>query len=804
MIRQTLPVVLLLIFNTAFAQDYNPVQISVKNPEGKPAAGALVEMYKEGKLFKTAIAERDGIANFTALANGLYRCNITLKGCIPYNQDSFAVPMPHPLTVQLKKGDITLQGVTVSSKKNFIQQVQGKTILNVEASPSNAGTTVLEVLEKSPGVTVDKNGSIAMQGKQGVLILIDDKPTYLSGAELNNMLSSMSSSQVEQIELMPNPPAKYDASGNAGIINIKTKKSKIKGFNGTAAVTALQGVYPKNNNSIVLNYRNGKFNFFTTYSLNLNKYFTDIYALRKYYDKNGNITATLDQPTTFAGNAINHTLRSGIDYFASQKTTLGIMAGGTLINRSGDNEAKATWLSAANTIDSAVATNSTSDNNFKNGLVNLNLRRSFSSKHSLAADADWLGYIITNRQQFYNRFQAAGGYTEASNGDVKSSINIFSAKADYNNAIDKNTAFSAGYKTSHTQTDNNALFQNLINGNWQNDYGKSNHFLYNENIHAVYTSYETRIKKLNLQGGLRYEYTQYTAHQLGNAQQKDSAFSRNYGALFPNISITAEADSNNQFTIAAGRRIDRPAFQKLNPFFFLINKYTYQTGNPFYQPQFSWNMQLTHQYKQLLTTTFSYSLIKNYFSQLFLTDTVSGLLFYSEGNVGKAYNLGTSVALQLSPFKWWTLNAQLNYNYKHLKGYNGNENFTSYINQFNINLNNQFSFARVYTAELSGFYTGRARNDLQEVLYPTGQLSLGVSRPVLKKKGTLRFIFRDVFFTNAMEGLTTFATATEYFILKRDSRVAGISFTWKFGKAYKATKRSQSSVSEEMERVGNG
>ena len=220
-------------------------------------------------------------------------------------------------------------------------------------------------------------------------------------------------------------------------------------------------------------------------------------------------------------------------------------------------------------------------------------------------------------------------------------------------------------------------------------------------------------------------------------------------------------------------------------------------------PQYSWNLELSHQYKDLLTTTVSYSRIKNYFSQLFLTDTVSGILMYSEGNVGNASIFGLSAALVVSPFKWWSLTTQANYNYKKLKGFNGNQ-YTTHINQLNINCNNQFTFAKIYTAELSGFYTTRARNDLQELLYPTGQLSVGIARTVMKKKGTLKLSARDIFYTNAMEGLTQFAHATEYFIVRRDSRVLNLAFTYRFGKVYKTNKRSGGSAADEMERVGSG
>lgn len=808
---QTICCLLVLMLATTLAYG-QPVQkettdfiLTVLNERAEPVVAATVELLKDNKLVKVAIADAKGIARFEKITEGAYTFSVTHSGHRPLTSEVYRFPSAvNAATIKLEPAGKNLQEVSVSAKKPFIQNKQGKTILNVDAAVTNVGSTVLEVLEKSPGVTVDRNGGIALQGKTGVLVLIDDKQTYLSGVDLNNLLSSMSSSQVEQIELMPNPPSKYDASGNAGIINIKTKKNKAKGFNGSFTIAAGQGVYPKNNNSLVLNYRSGKFNTFLTYSMNLSKYLTDIYALRKYYDDNGVLTSILDQPTYFSGTVFNNTLKAGVDYYVSKKTTIGLMLNGTTVRRKGNGRASATWLDASNNFDSAISTSSSSNNKFKSGLVNLNLRHTISTKQDLAVDIDWLNYDLLSEQHFNNALLSSGGYQEASRGNIPSGITIISGKIDFTNRFGKNSTLQSGWKSSHISTNNIAAYQNFDGSVWKDDYNKSNHFLYKENIHALYSSLETKVKKFSMQAGLRYEYTGYDAHQLGNVLQKDSAFSRNYSGLFPSGYISYELDSSNTLTLTAGRRIDRPAFQKLNPFTFIINKYTYQTGNPFFLPQYSWNIELSHQYKNILTTTFSYSLIKNYFSQLFLTDTINDILFYSEGNVGRAHNLGLSSTLVISPFKWWSLTAQATFNHKELKGYNGNVNFRSDINQLNINLNNQFTIFKKYTAEISGFYTSRARNDLQEVLYPTGQLSLGVSRQLFKKKATLKFSARDIFYTNAMEGLTQFAKATEYFILRRDSRVFNLSFTYRFGKVYKTSKRSGGSAGDEMERVGNG
>lgn len=793
------------VYSQSANNDNHGFTIIVLNERAQPTEGAAVKLLEGGKPVKAAMSDMGGAARFLNIKAGTYTFSVTYTGYKPQNTHAYHFPVNvHTDTIKLQLSNTALQEVNVVANTPFVQQKEGKVVLNVESSVTSVGSTVLEVLEKSPGVTVDRNGGIALKGKTGVLVMIDDKPTYLSGTDLNNLLSSMNSAQVFQIELITNPTAKYDASGNAGIINIKTKKNKQKGFNGSFTTSVGQGVYPKNSNSLVLNYRTGKINTFFNYNMNFVEYLTNIYALRKYYNANNTVTAKLDQPSYFSGTSFNNTIKTGLDYYLNPKTTLGIVLGGTLVNRHGNNRATATWLGVADRVDSAIATTNKSNSRFKNGSINLNARHTISSSQDLEVNADLLHYNIQSGQNFNNRLLAPGGYEDLSRGDIPTTINIVSGKVDYSLKSEKSGTFQAGYKSSYSNTNNTAFYENFDGAYWAEDYSKSNHFLYKENINAVYSTFEKKYSKLTAQAGLRYEYTSYKANQLGNAIQKDSAFSRNYGGFFPSGYLSYQADSSNSFTLTAGRRIDRPIFQNLNPFYFIINKYTYQTGNPYLLPQYSWNLELSHQYKNLLTTSVSYSNIKNYFSQLFLNDAAEGILLYTEGNVGSTYNLGLSSTLSASPFSWWNFTLQALYNHKQLKGFNGNT-YTSQINQLNLNINSQFTIAKTYIAEISGFYTTKARNDVQELLYPTGQLSVGISRPLLKKKATLKFSARDIFYTNAMEGLTQFPNATEYFKLTRDTRVFTLAFTYRFGKSYKAAKRSSDgSATDEKDRVGNG
>ena len=785
-----------------YGQD-KTIKIIVLNQKGQGIENATVQLLTAPNqtLIKAAITDKNGFANFTEPVAGAYLFSASAIGHSTQKTVSLLSPFTNKtITINLPVAEKSLGEVNVQGKKQFIQHVQGKTIVNVDAAVTNTGTTVLEVLEKSPGVIVDKNGGISLQGKAGVLVLIDDKQTFLSGTELSNLLGSMSSSQVNQIELITNPSAKYDASGNAGIINIKTKKNRQEGFNGSIITAFGQGKYYKNNNSLLLNYRKGRINTFANYGVNLSKNFTDIYAYRQYFGANVSVSPFLDQSSSFQSKNSGHLLKTGLDYYVSDKTTIGLTLTGNLGKRNGRSEAIATWKGNSAKIDSAIGTYSTTNFKLKNGAVNVNLRQVLSKTQDLAIDLDALKYDITNDQVFTNKLLAAGGYVKGSVAQIPSSLKILSAKADYTIRFGKNHKLESGFKSSSISTDNIAAYQLFDGNNLSEDLNKSNHFLYKEDINALYSSFESKFGKFNAQAGIRYENTHYDANQLGNSIRRDSAFSKNYSNLFPSGYISYAADSANTFSLTAGRRIDRPAYQKLNPFVFIINKYTYQRGNPFFLPQYSWNLELTHQFKQLLTTTLSYSVIKNYFSQLFLSEGTD-ILVYTEGNVGRMHNLGLSVSLQVSPFSWWSLNAQSTFNYKQLKGYQ-NVNYASSVNQLQSSINNQFTINKGLSAEISGFYITRARNDLQELLYPTGQLSAGLSQSLFKGKGSLKLSARDIFYTQAMEGLTDFPAASEYFILTRDSRVVNLAFTYRFGKPLKAAKRSAGGAADEINRAG--
>lgn len=778
---------------------------------GQTLEGARISLLRasDSSLQKLAIASASGYFEMDQLPKGTYHLEITALGFSTYFSEVIRLTETFPIfnagKITLSKSPTSLDSITITASKRIIEIKPDRTILNVDAGISNAGASALEVLEKAPGISVDRDGNIRLKGRQGVLILIDGKPSYLSGSDLVNLLTTMMSNQLDQIEIMTNPPAKYDAAGNSGIVNIKTKKNKQRGWNGSLNISYGQGAYYKTNNGLNLNYKNEKLTIFLNYSQNASKNFNNLYIKRKYRNETGDsYTGFFDQPTLLKMHGHNNTLKIGADYSISQKTTFGIIANGFISPRTYNSVSTGYLMDADRDLDSIVQTISANSNRWLNGSINLNFRQVINKNSELSADLDYIQYDMTNNQLFHNTIRLANesvlsdGYLR---GYLPAYINIYTAKADYTNSLPDEWKLEAGVKTSRVNTNNEAKYANAFGSGWKPDYGKTNHFLYQESIYAGYLNANKKLGKWSLQGGLRFEHTQYNGNQLGNPEKNDSSFKRNYSNLFPSLYITNELDSNHTITIQSGRRIDRPAYQQLNPFLFFINEYTYQVGNPYIQPQYTWNFQLTHTYKGWLTTSLEMGDTRQYFSQIFKTE--GSVTILTEGNLASMKNLNLSITTQLRPLKWWSATINITSTYQKVRGNGTNQDFNSEVISGNGNINNQFKFNKGWSAELSGFYNAKNK-DAQFVIFGFGQLTAGIGKQIWKGKGTIRLNIRDVFFTQQITGDIRYQNVREHFKQSRDTRVATFSFNWRFGKQLSESKKKTGGSGEEQNRVRAG
>jgi hypothetical protein len=700
-----------------------------------------------------------------------------------------------------------LKEVKVVAKKKMIEQKIDRMVVNVDAMISNSGTTALEVLEKTPGVQVDKDGNISLKGKQGVTVMLDGRPTYLSGEELANLLRGMESSQLEQIEVMTNPPARFDAAGNSGVINIKTKKNKNQGVNGSITVGATQGRYFRTNESLSLNYRTGKVNLFSNYSFSRGDGFHQLEIFRRYTDKEGGNTRAIFEQVAFMRNKrTNNNLKLGMDYYLNKKTTLGIVFSG-FANPERNKGVNTSFLKSPSSVtDSIVESTSNMREVWKNAGVNLNLRHIYDTTgRELTADIDVIAYDITNEQEITNTSftpEMVKKFDDKLLGNLPMNINIYSAKMDYVHPLKNQMKIEAGWKSSYVITDSKANYFNVSGNEATPDYGKTNFFRYRENINAAYINVNKKLsKKVDIQTGLRFENTNYWGLQHGNPTRRDSSFTNTYNSLFPTVFVGYAADKNNQFGFSVGRRIDRPRYEDLNPFMYFIDRYTYGRGNPYLRPQYTNNIEISHTLKGFLTTTLNYSFTKNLIAETFDQEGEYATI-QSNGNYGKRNNAGIAVSAQVPVAKWLNSNIYTNYSYNKLEGRLFGEDVEIDGATFLASVNNQFNFQKGWSGEISGWYRTKGIEG-QIITYPMGALTAGVGKQVIKGKGTVKLTVRDIFYSQPPRGDINFKTTEAKFRASWDSRQANLTFTYRFGKPVKSNAPPRRErQNEEQNRVG--
>jgi hypothetical protein len=773
------------------------------------AATISVLKAKDSSLAKMALTTKTGQFEVERIAEGRYLIMVSAVGYKKYYSETFELSEGTPSyklkDIVLSVADKSLKEVTVTAKKQFVEQKMDRTLINVDASPTNAGLTAMDVLEKSPGISVDKDGNISLKGKAGVMVMVDGKPTYLSAQDLANMLKNMSSNQLEQIEIMTNPPAKYDASGNSGIINIKTKKNKTKGFNGSLTLGAGQGINPKTNNSLNLNYRNGKWNVFGNYSYNWNKGYQNLNLRRNFRDINTDeIITSFQQNALMTPNFQTHSAKIGADYYASKKTTLGVVLTGFDNNGVFTNNNTTLIMDKNGSLITRTEAYIRNVDEFNNRGINFNLRHVFDSTgREITADADYVNFSKASNQRFDNIFFDNVGAKKQADEFLKaqlpSDISIYSAKADYTHPLKGNAKFEAGIKTSFVETDNNAKYLNLTNGEWLIDAARSNHFIYNENINAAYVNSSKQFnKKWSGQLGLRLENTIAKGHQATTGER----FERNYTQLFPTAYAGFAMNKKNQFSLSYGRRINRPNYKDMNPFLYFLDKYTYEAGNPYLKPQFSHNIDLTHSFKNFLNTSLNYNetrdIIQDVLKQVDSTNTT----FVTKDNIANRRNIGLSISANVPVTKWWRANIYTNVFNNKFDGIVNGGQLEAEATSFMTNISNQFTFKKGWSAELSGFY--RAKNvEGMMVSQPMGMLNAGVSKQILKNKGTIKLNVRDFLDLQSFRGYSRFQNIDINIHNQWDNRVANVTFTYRFGKTLQNTpQRKKGGTSEEQSRVG--
>ena len=805
------------VFALIVALNAQQVTGNVRDHQGKALGKSTVSLLKakDSSVVKLSVTEENGHFAMNAGKPGRYLVSSSHVGYVKVYSLVFElsvmgdINLPD-LTLNKLTGD--LKAVTVVAQKPMVEVKADKMILNVEGTINSVGSDALELLRKSPGVTLDKDDNISLSGKNGVQVYIDGKPSPLTGTDLTAFLKNLQSSQIEAIEIITNPSAKYDAAGNAGIINIRLKKNKAFGTNGSINTGYAIGIYPKYNGGISLNSRGKKVNIFGNYNFSKATYDNVFKLYREQLD------TVFNQKNSSTFKNTSHGFKTGLDYYINNKHTLGILITGNISDNQASVDGK-TPISykPSGVVDRILTANNSSVASRNNVNFNINYRFADTAGHELNIDADY-GIYRTKNDQFQPNIYFNPSMTSEISRTIynflsPTDIDIYTLKADYEQNY-KGGKLGLGFKTSLVNTGNNFGRYNVDGNSKTLDVARSNQFNYEENINAVYLNYNKSFKKgFMIQAGLRVENTINTGDSYGlnnngsvNYSNKQS-IKRNYTGLFPSASVTFNKNPRKQWSFSYSRRIDRPAYQDLNPFEFKLDEYTFQKGNTELRPQYTNSVSVTNVYKFKLTTKLNYSHVEDVFTQLVDT-TEKSKTFITKKNLATQDIVSLNISYPFV-YKNYSMFANLNTYYSMYKADFGGGNRKINLDVFSYNLYMQHSLKigkkKSWTAEVSGFYNAPTIWQGTFESKSIWAIDGGIQKTIFKGKGNLKALVSDILKTLKWSGSSNFAG--QYLLASGnfESRQFKLNLTYRFGSnQVKAARQRKLASEEESKRTQGG
>lgn len=693
----------------------------------------------------------------------------------------------------------TTTEVTVIANKQFVKTLVDKTVLNIAAKPSSAGQNALELLKIAPGVVVDPNENIQMGGKNGVTVLIDNQNTQLSAQDLAQLLKSIESDNIKEIEIITNPSAKYDAAGNAGIINIILKKSLTNGFNGSVTGNFTQSTHNRSSASTNLNFRKNKWNWFG--NLGLNKGYQETIANNDRKLVNQQLVQRGIEKDQFGGS----NFRAGIDYSVNKKTTIGFL---WLLNTRFTNmdNTNLTAIQQQGILDTNVVTNSIAPNRFNRNNYNVNYRWVNGNQQSLNIDADHTRFFSGLNNQVTILTIPSNGLTSAVSGvhnEAGVNIQISSVRADYTQKLTDQLKLETGFKSVYSLANNELLVSQDLNGVWKADTGKSNQFQFKEYIHAAYLSVQANYQKWSFQAGLRAEQT--TVKGLSTSLLKQATIKPDtaYLNLFPSLFVQYQLKQNHQLGFTITKRIDRPNYQDQNPFIYQLDAFNSEQGNPYLIPQITYGAELSYTYKYATNIKFQYGITHNYIEQL--TYQVGKNTIQTPQNAGTRKMLNISISSPVPVNNWWNMYVSLSPFYQSyqvtLNGFGTIENRSQSSWGMNGYMSQNFNLGKQWNADLSGWYNFQNATTIYQSK-ALGSINIGVSKKILKEKATIKFAISDLLNTQRWEQTATTSTLNLRTYRKWESRNIAISFSYRFGNnKIKTARERETGSSAEMDRI---
>jgi len=782
----------------------------LQSKTGEAVAFANLGLYTaaDSSLFKAGASDESGIFDLKSLSAGTYYLKASALGFGNIEKPDIQLKENQRLdlgVLALTASNLNLEEVTVSASRVMVEIKPDRTIFNVDGTINSAGSDAITLLRKAPSVTVDNNDNISVLGRSGVLLYVDGKRLPLTGEDLTNYLQSLPAEQIDRIEIITNPGAKYEAEGNAGIIDIRLKRDKNIGANGSVNATYSQGVYHRANLSGSGNYRNKRFNTFGTAGVGNGAGFNNM-------DFFSYLNGIVQDETNKRNNEFdNYNYRVGADFFLADKHTLGFLVSGGNNNRIGLGMNRITLAqdTTPTLIDSILVANTTENNRRQQQTYNLNYRFDNTKGRSLNMDLDYGNYLNDNKRYQPNRyFNAAEDdvLTEIVNSfDTPSDIDIFTFQVDYEDKLWGGT-MSAGTKFSKVVSDNTFLFFDEPNGFPIRNDSSSNLFKYDEKVYAGYINYTRALgKKWNFSAGLRAEQTDATGDLttfLPELEEPPVLF--NYLSWFPSAGLTWDPSENHSFALNGGRRINRPDYNVLNPFNNQLSQLSYEKGNPFLRPEIVNNLELGYTLAHRYNFKLAYSRTTDQITRLIAPDTTdlrAGYISWDNLASQTIFSFNVSVPVQI--FKWWNLYCNVSAAHQDNQADYGESGVVD-VQAFTYNIYQQHTFDLPLgiKGEISGYYSGPGIWGGVFLYESNWGLNLGLQRKFLRQRLNVRLSADDIFYETGWDGYSDFNGLYSAGGGRWDSRRVSLSIGYRFGNDNVKSRKRNTGMETEAQRVG--
>lgn len=695
-------------------------------------------------------------------------------------------------TIVLEEEGQQLQEVVITARKKLIQQKVDRLVFNVENTVAGTGGTALDALKTTPSVNVDTD-KLAIVGKGNVRVMVNDRIIQLSGNELNAYLSTIASDDIKNIEVITTPPSKYDAEGNSGLINIVLKKSKENSWNNQIRTSYTQATYPLLNFGNTFNYNKEKLSLIA--SLNVTKGHTAQFNEFDIIYPSASTETNLNMKNK--ENMISG--RFGVDYNVADNATVGILYSGSFENK-GINDGGRTLTNDGN--ETFTINKGDANNKNKNHSINAHyIQKLDTLGRKLSIDIDYFNFNNSSNRNFSSeRFITNPSFFKAENR-TNQNIKNYSGKIDIAHPS-KWANFSYGVKTTITKTDSDVAFYNKTTGTPVFDPAQSNEFMYSENINAIYADMSKPLgKKWQTKIGLRFENTRTKGVSKTNNQTDVNS----YNKLFPSVFLGYNPSRKNMFNMSYSRRIQRPSFERLNPFRFYINPISYQEGNPFLRPQISENLEVKHIYKgKLISKAFVSYVDDGYFNIIKAEDGAQQRIVVTFDNFYTAYNYGLTETFLYNPTKWWNTTTQATLSKMDTRYKNGFNLDAELLSGWNFQMYNRNTFhlneAKTVQAEATFIYASP-----QKLMYfsvsEMVSLDLGLKFSLLDKKLNCTVAVNDILKRKATSVNTKTNGIDQTYYNYFDTRSFKISLNYSFGNKKIKVKQRNSGNEIEQKRA---